>query len=293
MFKVLGFTLLFWCTTLAAAATTVREVIPLYPGAAPGSESWNHDEQAYFSEIFNTEVVTNVSQPSLTAFLPEAGNGAAVIIAPGGGFHALSINSEGNDVARWLNEHGVAAFVLRYRLVPTEGEAVAEMMRKPQQQTRADMDSVVPLAGADGLAALRLVRSRADEFGIDPERLGFMGFSAGGAVAIVTATQYDASSRPAFVAPIYAGGNDMGSLIVPADAPPLFIAAATDDQLGLATTSIVLYNKWLDAKKPVELHMYASGGHGFGMRRQDLPSDSWIDRFGEWLTAAGFTSGSD
>jgi len=267
----------------AQATQTIR----LYPGTAPGSETWTQEEREYFSAIFNTEVVTNVVVPTITAFLPDAANGTSVIIAPGGGFHALSINSEGNDVARWLNERGVAAFVLRYRLVPSGTDAVAEMVQKKPEQTRQDMATIAPLAGADGLAALRLVRERAEEFGIDPGRIGFMGFSAGGAVTAMVVHNYDESTRPDFVAPIYASVGMISDAEVPADAPPMFLVAASDDQLGLATDSVKLYEKWLAAGKPVELHLYASGGHGFGMRRQNLPSDSWIERFGDWLNAAG------
>lgn len=277
--------ILLFCSSLQAAT-----VIPLYPGKAPGSESSTAQEQSYYSDIFNTEVVTNVSVPTLTAFLPSDPNGAAVIIAPGGGFHALSINSEGNDVAAWLNERGVAAFVLRYRLVPTGEDGVRDLMRKEPEQSRADMAAVRPLAGADGLAALGLVRERAAEFNIDPARVGFMGFSAGGAVAVIAATGYNAANRPAFVAPIYAGVGNFEELTVPDDAPPLFLVAASDDQLGLAKDSVALYSKWLQAGKTVEMHLYATGGHGFGMRQQNLPTDSWIARFGDWLVAQGFTS---
>ena len=272
------------------AADNSAEAIRLYDGPAPGSEDWTHAERAYFSEIFNTEVVTNVVVPTLTPFPVARPNGAAVIIAPGGGFHALSINSEGYDVARWLNERGVSAFVLRYRLVPSGEDAVAEMLAKPPEQTRADMDEVAPLAGADGLRAMRLVRARAEEFGVDPERVGFLGFSAGGTVAVLVSHLYDADSRPAFVASIYAGSSTIDDLPLPDDAPPLFVVAASDDQLNLAPDSVRLYQRWVAADKPAELHLYARGGHGFGMRRQNLPSDQWIARFAEWLDAEGLST---
>ena len=272
-----------------SALAGASEVIPLYPGPAPGTEDWNHQEHAYFSQIFNTEVVTNVSAPTLTAFLPDPARatGTAVIIAPGGGFHALSINSEGNDVATWLVDRGVAALVLRYRLVPTGEDGVADMLAKTPEQARADMARIAPLAGADGLAAMKLVRERSAGFGIAPDRIGFMGFSAGGAVAAVVAYRYDSASRPDFVAPIYAGLGTIGEAVVREDAPPLFAVAATDDQLGLAGDSLTLYSSWLDAGKSAELHLYARGGHGFGMRRQNLPSDAWIEQFGEWLRMQG------
>jgi acetyl esterase/lipase len=280
---------------LLLSNAAVAETINLYAGAPPGSEHWQHSEQSYYSKIFRTEVVTNVAVPTLTSFLPEPeqATGTAVIIAPGGGFHALSINSEGNDVARWLNQKGVAAFVLRYRLVPSGDDAVAEMVAKSPEQSRQDMAAVAPLAGADGLAALALVRSRAEEFNVAPDRIGFMGFSAGGAVAATAAFEYDALNRPDFVAPIYAAIGWLGDTPVREDAPPAFIVAATDDQLGLAKDSIVLYNKWLDNGHSVELHMYAAGGHGFGMRKQGSPSDSWIDRFGDWLDARGLLQAAE
>lgn len=286
--------LLFTILMGLVMAVEAGELIRLYPGPAPGSEDWNHAERAYFSEIFNTEVLTNVSTPSIEVFLPDpaAASGAAVVIAPGGGFHALSIESEGNEVARWLNARGVAAFVLRYRLVPGGEDPVAEMLAKSPEQSRQDMAGIAPLAGADGQRAMQLVLARAEEFGVDPNRVGFMGFSAGGAVATLVGTSYPANGRPAFLAPIYAGIGMIAETEVPKDAPPMFLVAASDDQLGLAQDSVRLYEKWLAAGKPVELHLYANGGHGFGMREQNLPSDSWIDRFGDWLEAGGFLAAS-
>jgi acetyl esterase/lipase len=142
------------------------------------------------------------------------------------------------------------------------------------------------LAVADGLAAVAYVRQHASEWGISRDHVGIIGFSAGGFVTAGVATRYAPESRPAFVAVIY--GGLMRDSSVPADAPPMFIAAATDDQLGLAPASIALYQKWTAAQKSVELHMYAKGGHGFGMRPHNLPTDHWIDRFAEWLQLEGF-----
>ena len=275
---------------LLASAGHAQKVIRLYPGAAPGSESWTHNEKEYFSKIWNTQVVTNVSQPTLMAYLPEPAlaNGTSVVICPGGGFHALSINSEGIDVAKWLNARGVAAFVLKYRLVPTGEDAVKEMMAKMgNPERRDDTSPVIPLAVADGLAAVDYVRKHAAEFGISPTRIGLMGFSAGGTVAASVAFTYTAESRPDFVAPVYVYMRAVKEMPVPKDAPPMFLVAASDDQLGLAPDSISLYGKWLAAKKPVEIHIYSKGGHGFGMRKQNLPSDQWIERFGDWMQAQG------
>ncbi len=274
---------------LAAAALTLTSTAyassPLLLDGNPAPSAADRGEREYFSDIFGTEVVTNVTLPTLTPYLPATGtgNGIGVVVAPGGGYHALSINSEGNDVAKWLNARGVAAFVLRYRLVSGGDDVVAEMVAKPQAQAGRDMDAVAPLAGSDGLAAIRLVRNRAASFGVRADRIGIIGFSAGGGVALHVAHHYDRQSRPDFVAPIYAAARWLGDTALPADAPPAFLLAATDDQLGLAKDSLALYQRWLTAGKPVELHMYARGGHGFGMRTQGAPSDRWIDLFGAWL----------
>lgn len=272
-----------------AGSANAQKAIRLYPGAAPGSEDWKHQEKEYFSPIWNTQVVTNVVTPTLTVYLPDPSmaNGTSVIICPGGGFHALSINSEGIDVAKWLAAKGVTAFVLKYRLVPTGEDGVKEVMSKDRGKMQSDSAALIPLAVADGVAAVTYVRKHASEFGISPTRIGLMGFSAGGTVTASVAFGYTAESRPDFLAPVYAYMGAVKDTVVPSDAPPMFVVAATDDQLGLAPDSIILYNKWLAAKKPVELHMYSKGGHGFGMRKQNLPSDHWIDRFGEWLELQG------
>jgi acetyl esterase/lipase len=181
--------------------------------------------------------------------------------------------------------------VLKYRLAPTAGDADQEF-GDLWQHDRAKLDQMIakalPLAVADGLAAVAYVRQHASEWGVAPERVGIMGFSAGGGVTTGAAFQYNPDSRPAFVAPIYAGGEDFRQMQVPTDAPPMFIAAATDDNLGLGPVSIALYEKWVKADKSAELHMYAKGSHGFGMRKQNIPTDRWIDRFAEWLELEGF-----
>ena len=273
-------------------SVTIGDPIRLHDGPAPGSEAWTHEELAYFSDAFQTEVVTNVVVPTLTPVLPERGTGTAVIVAPGGGFHALSINSEGFDVARWLAERGVAAFVLKYRLVPSGDDAVAEFGEKMATDptlVAKHIDDVAPLAAADGEAAVRLVRDRAARFEVRDDRVGFVGFSAGGNVAMRVAYSTDELARPDFVAPIYAAGRGLDLADPPSGSGPMFVVAATDDQLGLAADAIRIYERWRTAELPVELHVYARGGHGFGMRTQGLPSDTWIDRFGDWLTASGLT----
>jgi acetyl esterase/lipase len=273
-----------------ASLAAAQDVIPLYPGTAPGSTEESYPEKQYFSKAWNTEVVANVTKPSLTVFKPspELRNGTAIVICPGGGFMALSITSEGNDVARYLVAKGVTAFVLKYRLAHTGEDATQEFVtlyadRPKFQQMR---EKVEPMAAADGLAAVAYVRQHAPEWGVSPDRVGIIGFSAGGAVTAEVAFHYQPEGRPAFVAPIYAGGARDAA--VPADAPPMFIAAATDDTLGLAPQSVALYDKWTAAHKSAELHLYAKGGHGFGMRKQNLPADHWIDRFADWLEWQGW-----
>jgi acetyl esterase/lipase len=268
---------------------TAQEVIPLYPGTPPGSGPESYPEKQYLSKTWNTEVVTNVTKPSLTVFKPaaEQKNGTAIVICPGGGFMALSITSEGNDVAKYLAAKGVTAFVLKYRLAHSGEDATEEFgtLFRDQSKFQEMLNKVEPLAVADGLAAVTYVRQHASEFGVSPDRVGIIGFSAGGTVTSEVAFQYKPDGRPAFVAPIY--GAMTKDTPVPADAPPMFIAAATDDQLGLAPQSVLLYAKWTGAHKSAELHMYAKGGHGFGMRQQNLPVDHWIDRFADWLAYLG------
>src|SRR5271163_216861 len=280
------------CIVLSlAAVAAAQDVIPLYPGAPPGSTQENYPEKQYFSKVWNTDVVTNVTRPTLTVFkpAPELKIGTAIVICPGGGFMALSIASEGTEVAKWLAAKGVTAFVLKYRLAHTGEDATKEAAEAFQDQNKFNeiVSKVVPLSVADGLAAMTYVRRHAAEWGLAPDRVGIIGFSAGGTVAAAAGFRYTSDNRPAFVAPIYAAASLIKTGPVPSDAPPLFIAAATDDQLNLAPDSIQLYNQWTAAHKSAELHMYANGGHGFGMRQQGIPTDHWVERFGEWLDARG------
>ena len=288
--KTFAIQIIFVVLSMAAAAAG-QDVIPLYPGTPPGSKPEPNAEKQYFSKVWNTDVVTNVTQPTLTVFRPspELRNGTGIVICPGGGFMALSINSEGKDVARALAAKGVTAFVLKYRVAHTDGDATEEFgaLFADKPKLGEMLKQVEPLSIADGLAAVTYVRQHASEWGISPDRVGIIGFSAGGAVAAEVALHYAPEGRPAFVAPIYQGGVEKDAA-VPADAPPLFVVAATDDSLGLAPQSVAVYQKWTEAQKPAELHMYAKGGHGFGMHKQNIPTDQWIDRFTDWLQLEGF-----
>lgn len=274
---------------LATPLFAQTQVVRLYDGKAPGSESWTHTERENTQNDWKTRVVFNVADPTLTVFKPDPAiaNGTAVVICPGGAFFALSIDSEGNDVARWLTAKGVTCFVLKYRLVECKTDDPVR-----ESRTRGPLGEVVApiikLALADGNAAIGHVRRHAQDYGVNPERIGIIGFSAGGTVASSVACNYTPETRPNFVAPIYLAYMwTIRGQGVPADAPPLFVLAATDDQLGLAPQSVQIYQDWIAAKKPAELHLYSKGGHGFGMRKQNLPSDRWIQLFADWLEVQG------
>lgn len=277
---------------LVAAPAVAQQLIPLPLGADTQAHSEDYPEKQYFSKAWNTEVVTNVTKPSLTVYrpLPWTANGAAIVICPGGGFMALSIHSEGIDVAEWLADKGFTTFVLKYRLARTGQDATQEFQDvwKDKQKFNRMVADVVPLSIADGVEAVSYVRQHASEWNVSPDRVGIIGFSAGGTVAAGVALHDSPEGRPSFAAPIYAAASRFKDTPLPANAPPIFLAAATDDQLGLANDSVSLYEKWTAAHKSAELHMFANGGHGFGMRKQGLPSDEWIDRLWDWLNSQGF-----
>jgi acetyl esterase/lipase len=210
-----------------------------------------------------------------------------VIVCPGGAYHFLAFEHEGIEVARWLNARGIAAFMLKYRLVQTGDDfpqCVDKHLNDPHQMETL-VEPLFSLITADGCRAVRLLRARAAEWGITSDRIGMLGFSAGGMATLSVALQFDPSSRPDFAAPIYSAPPP--DVPVPADAPPLFLLCAADDDMA-SEVSTRFYSLWRAASHPVELHIYAKGGHGFGMTKQGLPSDNWIDRFAEWLRAQGF-----
>lgn len=270
-----------------------QQVVRLYQGKAPGSENWNWSEKESRQNAFGSRLVYNVSEPTLTAYLPTpaSANGTAVIVAPGGAFHILSIDNEGIAVAKWLNAHGIAAFVLKYRVVKSEtDDPVKELIPLMSDMGKLDQINapVLPLAMQDGLAAVKYVRSHAAQYGLMTDRIGFMGFSAGGTLTMSVVYNANDENRPNFVAPIYAYGGAIIGDVVPRVKTPIFIAAASDDQLGFAPHSVAIYSKWLAAKQPAELHVYEKGGHGFGMAKKNIVTDTWIERFGEWLHQEGF-----
>jgi acetyl esterase/lipase len=266
---------------------------PAEPNAIPldtgGVEGQSAKETWY--EQWGNSFVRNVSRATLTPFLPDAdkATGAAVIVAPGGGFRILSMEDEGWEVAEALQEKGVAAFVLKYRLMPTAPEW-AEFNRgnpltapTPAAAAAAALQrSPVALPLEDATAAFRLVRARAKEWNIDPKRVGMVGFSAG-AGTTMAATLESKEIKPAFIAPIY---GRQSAVEVPADAPPMFVALAADDPL-FGNNDYGLISAWKKAGRPVEFHLYQNGGHGFGLGNPGRTSLGWFPQFMLWLEVNG------
>lgn len=269
------------------AAVPPNNVIMLWPEGAPGSEGWTQvEEETIFPP--DIKVVRNVTQPSLTVYPadPAKASGTAVIICPGGAWHFLSIDKEGTDAALWLASRGVTAFVLRYRLFPTGDNLFAEFHENLSDQAKMEglMQVLLPLVKADGQQALSVVRERAAEWGILPERVGMMGFSAGGDLTVKAILYNSQEFRPAFAASIYPAVFE--AVVAPPDAPPLFLLCANDDDMATAG-SLRLYSAWKGVNRPVEMHIYSSGGHGFGMTHRGLPCDNWIVLFKDWLQMQG------
>ena len=290
--------------------TAGQAEIALWPDAPPRTIPEVGPESSYRTPAgvaAGTLMLRNISQPSLTVFAPDPAkaNGVGVVVCPGGGWRILAWEHEGIDVARWLAARGYAAFLLKYRLrgTPPDPDAFAEASAK----LAASLPAVIPgakaprslsdlvrdetitrareIAADDGRRAIEIVRERAAEWGVKPDRIGMIGFSAG---AFLTAdVAMDPRGAPlAFVAPIY-GGETQGRP-VPADAPPMFTAIAQDDRM-LFRVVEGLYADWSSGDRPAELHIFTRGGHGFGMIKLGLPVDRWIDLFGDWLADQGFS----
>ena len=264
--------------TFLMACSADAQAVNVWPGVAPGSENWTYKERTAENTPIGT-VVFNVVTPTLTAYLPERtkATGTGIIIAPGGAFVALAIDLEGNNVARWLQEKGIAAFVLKYRIMEKRGEGIPAGM---------NMDEAGKYGIADGIQALKVVRQHAAEWGVSPDKIGFMGFSAGAMVTSGTVLQTEAAARPNFAAMIY--GGPFGEMpVIPSKLPPMFLAWAQDDKVALQPV-IKFYDALISAGHKPEVHIFSTGGHGFGMRKQGGSSDHWIDAFYYWLAAQGF-----
>jgi len=270
-----AFTISLFMACCAHAQTTLK----IWPGAAPGSEHWTQQEQVVHGTPVGT-VVLDVTTPTLTAYFPEPtkATGTSVIIAPGGYCVALTIGLEGNDVARWLQQRGIAAFVLKYRLKEKKQQGIPKNL---------DMDAACKYGIADAIQAIKLVRQHATQWNISPTKVGILGFSAGGMVASGALLQPDATARPNFAALIY--GAPFGTMpAIPAKLPPIFMAWAQDDDVAREPV-VKFYDTLMAAGQKPEVHIYSAGGHGFGMRKQGTSSDHWIDDFDDWLMAQGWT----
>ena len=273
VFTAIAFVFLMSCSGAAGA-----QVVNVWPGVAPGSEKWTQKERTVENTPLGT-VVFNVVTPTLTAYLPERSKatGTGVIVAPGGAFVALAIDLEGNEVARWLQGKGIAAFVLKYRILEKRGEGIPSM----------NMDEAGQYGIADGIQALQVVRQHAAEWGLSPDRIGFMGFSAGAMVASGALLQKDAAARPSFAAMIY--GGPFGVMpAIPARLPPMFLAWAQDDTQAREPV-VKFYDALAAAGHKPEVHIFSAGGHGFGVRKHGTTSDHWIEEFYGWLEAQGLT----
>lgn len=284
---IIAFIFLFF-TTISNA----QKVFNIWPGIAPGSENWKWHEQTDSLNKPGDTLVYNVVQPTLTYFPadPSIANGTSVIICPGGSFCYLHINTEGIDLAKWLNKKGVSAFVLKYRLVHSETHHPMKELSDKMKDTGNFVKlfaPLVPLAMADAKQAITYVRQHSTQLGIAPDKIGILGFSAGGTLATASLFDYTIENRPDFGAPIYAYVPPALPMTVMKDAPPIFIVAATDDELHLVPMSINLYNRWLASGHSAEIHIYSKGGHGFGMNKQHQPSDTWIERLGDWFQVLG------
>jgi acetyl esterase/lipase len=277
-------------TNHAEQAFTTK-VISVWPGVAPGSEQWKQPESTMGSGPMQRTV--NVTTPTLTAYLPDPAKatGTAGIIASGGGF--IFLGTESHDTAKWLVERGIAAFVLKYRTAQIEGQNEAQLNESGGARFGAQLRNHVLIAEdgkygvADGIQAIKVLRDHAAEWGIAPNRIGFMGFSAGGMITELTAVQGDASARPDFAAPIY-GATFPVVPPIPKGVPPVFMAMAQDDTLA-GPQIVAFYDALKAAGYRPEFHIYSAGGHGWGLRKQGKTSDHWIDEFYYWLEAQGLT----
>lgn len=270
------------------ASPAQPDAIELGTGPLPGAtaqESWHRQYGSLFAR--------NVTVATLTPFLPDPAkaSGAAIIVAPGGGFRTLSMDNEGYDVARALAAKGIAAFVIKYRLrqtpasMPAFEKSMQEMFsgaaRAPLPAANNAATDLAPQL-ADSTAAFRLIRSRAAQWHVDPDRIGMIGFSAGAMLTMAT-TLATKEAKPAFIGNIY---GPLGSMTVPQDAPPMFAAIAADDPL-FGGRDFKLIDDWRAAKRPVEFHLYERGGHGFGMYPKATTSTGWFDAFVRWLDMQG------
>lgn len=295
------------CTLASVCAFAQNEVIKIYDGPAPGSETWTHQEFTidYWSNIWNewNSCVYNVVEPTLTVYTPAAGTetGAAVIVAPGGGFEALSWNNEGPQVGAWFAHHGITAFVLKYRTAYAganfeEVNAIAQSnyggvratsevqeLRKKNREISAKMGDFAKFAGDDGRQAIAYVRNNAEKWGIEPNKIGIIGFSAGGALIYDILQNHTEETRPDFVGMLYGAMFKHENMI--SDPMPIFFGAS---QYEINDNIYKMYSDWGRARTAAEIHSFTSARHGFGYRDNNTGEDLWVEMFLNFLKKTGF-----
>lgn len=278
--------------TVSARAAAAPVIVPLWPGATPGDAgvSGAENTRIYQSSIVGpTSLITNVTKPSLAIYRPpaEKNTGTAMIICPGGGYHDLFWELEGEEVAAWLNSVGITGIILKYRVPRRAGDVKGEPPLGPL---------------LDAQRAVSVIRRRAAEWGIHPKRIGMVGFSAGGHLAFATATRFekrtyaavdasdDVSCRPDFAVLCYSGylkAKDKDEvwpgLEIPSDTPPIMLVHSSDDKISEPENSVVMYLALKRAGVPAELHVYATGDHDFGIRVNDRLPSSWPQLCLNWL----------
>lgn len=299
--SILAFVLMILSVAVIAQDGTIYPLsAPAEPNAillGTGGVENQRASESWFRQ-WGDPMARNITTATLTPFLPKPGkaNGAAVIVAPGGGFRWLSLGNEGWEVAQALADKGIAAFVLKYRLQPTPAslEEFTAWMNRPRPAPPATSDSSKTAAPprppqmdlsnqlADAEAAYAMILKRAKEWGVDVNRIGMIGFSAGAGLTMHS-TLHSKTMKLAFIGPIYGG---MGPVEVPKNAPPMFNVIASDDFLFRGQTGVI--ESWYKAGIPVEFHLYQNGGHGFGLGNPNRTSNKWFDAFTHWLDVNGF-----
>jgi acetyl esterase/lipase len=295
--------MVYLCVPCPSAVGDPPPVIELWPGKPPGDVGISGEEKFFQLKVGGkpyevggkpTKWLTNVTKPTITVYRPasDKDTGVAMLICPGGGYHNLGWDVEGEEVAAWLNSIGVTGIILKYRCPRRPGDVMGEPPAGPLK---------------DAQRAVSLVRSKARDWGIDPAKIGMVGFSAGGHLAGATATNFEkrtydpiddidkVSCRPDFAIMLYSGyfkvkGKDELSptIRVTAGAPPLFLVHCSDDTISEVEHSVTMYVAMRRAGVPAELHVYGTGGHGFAVRKVDHPCSTWSDRCTDWLRARGF-----
>jgi acetyl esterase/lipase len=276
--------------------STNEEIVRVWPGKAPGTEDWTKAESVDQVKPPGAErsihLVKNVTEPTLTVFRPASdrrATGAGMIVLPGGGWNSLAWDLEGTEIAHWLTNRGITAFVLKYRVYDPDAamwSRFKELMAQPATPSRFDefMKLLEPrrqIAVEDAMQAMRVVRSDAQKYGVSADRIGMMGFSAGAITTMSVVLEGDATTRPNFAAPIY--GANASDKAPSKDSPPLFVVVAADDPLTLASESVEMFKAWQSAGAPAELHIYESGSHGFGSGKPGTTTAGWTDAFADWL----------